>query len=139
MAQSPAAVNVAPRRARASRKSALERREEILVAAVDFFAEHGFAGSTHVLAAGIGVRQALLYRYFESKDALVEAVFARVAGARWTHDLPAILGDRSRPLDDRLRRENVLNSQRRAHVVFLELPIRWNVTRLRIGDGLCHR
>ncbi|WP_158266687.1 TetR/AcrR family transcriptional regulator [Alsobacter soli] len=96
------AVNAAGRRARAPRKSALERREEILLAAIDFFAEHGFSGSTHVLAAAIGVRQALLYRYYESKDALVEAVFGRVAGNRWTHDLPAILGDRSRPLADRL-------------------------------------
>lgn len=89
-------------RVRAVRKSALERREEILVAAIAFFAEHGFAASTHVLAANMGIRQALLYRYYESKDALVEAVFARVAGSRWREDLPAVLGDRSLPLAERL-------------------------------------
>jgi AcrR family transcriptional regulator len=90
------------RRTRAPRKSASERREEILEAAVAFFAEHGFSGSTHVLAAHLGVRQALLYRYFESKDALVEAVFQRVVRSRWTQDFPTILADRSRPLEDRL-------------------------------------
>lgn len=93
---------VAAPRTRAVRKSALERREEILVAAVSFFAEHGFAASTHVLAANMGIRQALLYRYYESKDALVEAVFARVAGSRWREDLPAVLADRSLPLAERL-------------------------------------
>ena len=49
-----------------------------------------------------GIRQALLYRYFESKDALVEAVFQRVAAGRWTQDYPALIADRARPLEDRL-------------------------------------
>ncbi|WP_460449964.1 TetR/AcrR family transcriptional regulator [Alsobacter sp. SYSU BS001988] len=101
-AASPLPGAPAPRRTRAPRKSATERREEILEAALAFFAEHGFSGSTHVLAAHLGVRQALLYRYFESKDALVEAVFQRVVRSRWTQDFPAILADRAQPLEDRL-------------------------------------
>ncbi len=52
----------------------------------------------------IGVRQALLYRYFPSKDALVEAVFQRVSEARWTQDLAPIFADRGVPLEERLAR-----------------------------------
>ncbi|MFZ4531942.1 MAG: TetR/AcrR family transcriptional regulator [Alsobacter sp.] len=82
--------------------SALDRREAILAAACGFFADVGFAGTTRALADSLGVRQALLYRYFPSKDALVEAVFQRVFMQRWTRDFAAVLADRSQPLEDRL-------------------------------------
>ena len=74
-------------RGRAPRLSALKRREDIVSQAAAFFAEAGFAGTTRALAEQLGVRQALLYRYFPSKDALVEAVFQRVTEGRWTQDL----------------------------------------------------
>lgn len=70
--------------------------------AAEFFAQFGFAGSTRALAEQLGVRQALLYRYFPSKDALVEAVFARVFSERWSEDFAATLADRARPLEERL-------------------------------------
>lgn len=72
------------------------------MAAAGFFAEHGFSGTTRALADTIGIRQALLYRYFPSKDALVEAVFARVFGERWGEDFATVLASRERPLEDRL-------------------------------------
>lgn len=98
----PAEAAPKVRRERAERLSATERREQILTGAARFFAESGFSGTTHTLADRLGVRQALLYRYFESKDALVEAVFQRVAAGRWTQDYPALIADRSRSLEDRL-------------------------------------
>jgi AcrR family transcriptional regulator len=90
------------RRGRAERLSATERREQILAEAARFFAESGFSGTTHTLADRLGIRQALIYRYFESKEALVEAVFQRVAAGRWTQDYPTLIADRSRSLEDRL-------------------------------------
>ena len=52
-----------------------ERRGLILKEAAVFFAENGFSASTRDLADRLGVRQALLYKYFESKEALIETVF----------------------------------------------------------------
>ena len=89
-------------RERAPRLSATERREGIVMQAAAFFAEHGFAGTTRALADVIGIRQALLYRYFPSKDALVDAVFHRIFASRWTEDFGPIFADRARPLEERL-------------------------------------
>lgn len=79
------------------------RREQIVAAAVAYFAEVGFGGTTRDLARRIGITQALLYRYFASKADLVEAVFERVflgrLSPRWNKDIR----DRTQPLEDRLR------------------------------------
>ena len=72
----------APIRQRAKRLPAEARKEIILKEASDFFAENGFAASTRDLADRIGVRQALLYKYFPSKEALIESVFSRVIEER---------------------------------------------------------
>lgn len=80
------------------------RREQILCAAVAWFAEVGFAGTTRDLARRAGVTQALLYKYFASKADLTEAVFERVylgrLDPRWIEEIR----DRSMPLHDRLCR-----------------------------------
>jgi AcrR family transcriptional regulator len=91
-----------PARVRAPRRPALQRREEFVTQAAEFFARAGFSGSTRALADELGVRQALLYRYFPSKDALVEAVFSRVFAERWGEDFASILSDREKPLEERL-------------------------------------
>lgn len=53
-----------------------ERRESILNTAAYLFAEKGFdAVSTKELAAEVGCSQALLFRYFPTKDALYETLF----------------------------------------------------------------
>ncbi len=46
----------------------------ILDAAVEFFAEHGFEAQTKELAQRIGVSQGLIFRYFGTKQNLVEQV-----------------------------------------------------------------
>lgn len=76
-----------PARKRAKRLPAEKRRHTILAAAMDLFATHGFDASTRDLAETIGVRQTLIYRHFESKDALIVAVLKTVFG----EDGPSVL------------------------------------------------
>lgn len=78
------------------------RERAVVAAAADFFAEHGFSGSTRALARQLGVTQALLYRYFPSKDALIERVFESVFLERWDPGWTGLLTDRGRPLQDRI-------------------------------------
>lgn len=73
-------------RRRAPRLAGDMRRAQIIDAACRFFAEHGFSGPTRDLAASIGVTQALLYRYFDSKTDLIDAVFAAVFRGAWGVD-----------------------------------------------------
>ncbi|MDI7047032.1 TetR/AcrR family transcriptional regulator, partial [Escherichia coli] len=62
-----------------TRRLAPEVRErQIVLKAVDHFATHGFSGSTRELARQLGVTQPLLYRYFPSKEALIDRVYEEV-------------------------------------------------------------
>ena len=80
---------------RSKSKSARKRlqpfdRERLIVeAAVRFFAENGFEGQTRKLAASLGITQPLLYRYFPSKEALIERVYQEVFIGRWNPDWEA--------------------------------------------------
>lgn len=84
------------------RQSREMRRAQILRESIAFFAEHGFSGSTHELAKKIGVTQPLLFRYFQSKEDLFEAVFETVFADQWQDDWPRLIQDRSLPLRVRL-------------------------------------
>jgi AcrR family transcriptional regulator len=79
-----------------------DREAEILQGAVAFFAETGFEGGTRELAARLGITQPLLYRYFPSKDGLLERVYQEVYLSRWNPQWEARLIDRSQPLEARL-------------------------------------
>jgi AcrR family transcriptional regulator len=81
-----------------------ERESQIVQKAIRYFAAHGFSASTRDLAKEIGITQPLLYRYFPSKEALVERVFDEVYLSRWNPDWEDWLKDRSRPLRERLLR-----------------------------------
>ena len=74
----------------------------ILNEASIFFADVGFSASTRDLADRLGVRQALLYKYFASKEALLEAIFEAVFADLWTMSWASALDDHSLPLADRL-------------------------------------
>ena len=78
------------------------RRRAIVEEAARFFAERGFDGRTRALAERMGVTQALIYRYFPSKESLIEEVFRTVFADNWDPAWAAILADRERPLEDRL-------------------------------------
>ncbi|HMM80392.1 MAG TPA: helix-turn-helix domain-containing protein [Pyrinomonadaceae bacterium] len=52
-----------------------ERRGVILRAAVELFSQHGFKGATtKEIAKASGVSEAMLFRHFENKDALYQAI-----------------------------------------------------------------
>src|SRR3546814_136314 len=79
-----------------------ERRQRMIEEAAAFFAEVGFEGATRALAARLGVTQALIYRYFPSKQDLIDAALAEVFGDRWNPEWEALLADAARPLEERL-------------------------------------
>lgn len=81
-----------------------EREAIIAREAVSFFAEHGFEGQTRELARRLGITQPLLYRYFPSKEALIERVYQEVFVERWNPSWERIIADRSTPLKARLVR-----------------------------------
>jgi AcrR family transcriptional regulator len=77
-----------------------EREQQIVEKAIEHFTRNGFGGSTRELARQIGVTQPLLYRYFESKDALIERVYNEVF--QWRPDWDQQITDRSLSLTERL-------------------------------------
>lgn len=80
-----------------------EEREALIVQeAVRFFAEHGFEGKTRDLAKRIGTTQPLLYRYFPSKESLIDRVYQEVYIRRWNPTWDQLIADRERPLVRRL-------------------------------------
>ena len=89
-------------RQRAKRLPAAERKAVILHEASLFFAKEGFSASTRDLADQLGVRQALLYKYFPSKEALLEAIFEDVLAVFWAMEWAKVLSDESMSLEDRL-------------------------------------
>jgi AcrR family transcriptional regulator len=81
-----------------------EREAIIAREAVSFFAEHGFGGQTRELAKRLRITQPLLYRYFPSKEALIERVYQDVFVGRWKPSWEKIKTDRTVPLKARLIR-----------------------------------
>ena len=79
-----------------------EREAHIVAEAVRFFAEHGFEGKTRDLAKRIGITQPLLYRYFPSKESLIERVYNEVYVQRWNPVWEGLITDRRVPLSERL-------------------------------------
>jgi AcrR family transcriptional regulator len=76
----------------------------ILEGAIAFFAEVGLDGQTRELARRLGITQPLLYRYFPSKDLLLERVFDEVYIKRWKPEWEALIADRSLSIGERFRR-----------------------------------
>lgn len=98
-AQDNVKSGTAPRRKNMRR----EDREKLIVSeAVRFFAECGFEGQTRELAKRMGISHAVIYRHFDSKDALIERVYDQVYVKRWNPDWEPMVLDRSRGLQDRL-------------------------------------
>ncbi len=90
-----------PRPAR--RRLPPDERERLIVAeAVKFFAEVGFEGHTRDLARRLNITQPLLYRYFPSKEALIDRVYQEVYVNRWQPTWEALIEDRAQPLRQRL-------------------------------------
>ncbi len=98
--------------------AAQKRREAILASAVSTFSKHGFRASTvKRLARDAGISEALLYRYFSSKEDLFDAVLKRLLKTVQ----PAMEGDgrETEPTDDRLF---LIHLAHRVHAHFVENP-----------------
>jgi AcrR family transcriptional regulator len=85
-----------------TRMSPAERERRIIEGAISYFAEVGFSGQTRELSKRLGITQPLLYRYFSSKQALVDRVYQTVFQGRWNQAWITLLEDRSVPFRDRL-------------------------------------
>ncbi|HTJ24918.1 MAG TPA: TetR/AcrR family transcriptional regulator [Candidatus Limnocylindria bacterium] len=92
----------APKTPPRKRLSADERERLIARGAVAFFCEVGFGGNTRELAKRLGITQPLLYRYFPSKEALIDRVYQEVYLNRWDPRWEELLDDRSRPARERI-------------------------------------
>ena len=84
------------------RLSGVERRHRIVQEAAAVFAEEGFAATTRELAKRLGVTQALLYKFYPSKQTLIDAVYDTVFRDRWDPRWTALLSDRSIPVGERI-------------------------------------
>lgn len=101
--QVSAAVPLVPRAPRI--RMAPQDRERLIVDhAMRFFAEQGLEGQTRELARRLNITQSLLYRYFPSKDALIERVYEKWFNELWNPDWQDWITDRNMPLEDRLVR-----------------------------------
>ena len=101
---SPSAKKSKPvaRKPSQSRLSPEARERKIVDGAIAYFSEVGFSGQTRELSRQLGVTQPLLYRYFPSKQALIERVFKEVFLGRWDAQWLQRIQDRTQPLHDRL-------------------------------------
>lgn len=79
-----------------------ERELQIVEAASVFFAESGFAGQTRELAKTMGITHSAIFRYFPTKDALIERVYEHVFLDRWNPAWRDLILDRSQSLEQRL-------------------------------------
>ena len=78
MTNASTSTNTAPRRARGEYAKTRERRETILDAALEVFAEGGYrSGSLREVAQRVGISEAGLLHHFPNKVALLEAVLDR--------------------------------------------------------------
>lgn len=79
-----------------------ERKAQFINKAIEFFSREGFDSSTRQLAAKLNVTQPLLYRYFPSKDDLINQVYEAVYMGRWDDNWDKLLRDQSKSLEERL-------------------------------------
>jgi len=79
-----------------------EREQMIVEEAIRFFAEVGFEGQTRELARRLDITQPLIFRYFPTKEDLIERVYQEVYLSRWNPWWEELLEDRSLSLLQRL-------------------------------------
>ncbi len=74
----------------------------LLERAIELFAENGLDASTHQLAEALGVTQPLIYRYFSTKEHLLEEVYTSLLQGHFRNEWSQLIADRSVPLQQRL-------------------------------------
>src|SRR6185503_418939 len=92
MATDKHGASKAPAGRASQRATATDKREAIMTAALELFVERGFFGTAvPEIADKAGVGAGTIYRYFESKEALVNELYRqekRLFAERVMHDFP---------------------------------------------------
>nr|WP_174243247.1 TetR/AcrR family transcriptional regulator [Beijerinckia sp. L45] len=101
--------------AKRSYLSAAVREKAIVEAATAFFAEHGFEGQTRELAKTMGITHSAIFRYFPTKEALIDRVYEHVYLSRWNPTWNDLIVDRSMSLEARLTRFYIEYAERIFH------------------------
>jgi AcrR family transcriptional regulator len=102
-ADATAAVRVAPAKPR-QRMQPEDRERLIIQEAIRYFAEFGLNGGTLELARRMGITQPLLYKYFPTKEAMIERVFEELFPGHWDPRWEDLLDDETIPVAERLKR-----------------------------------
>ncbi|WP_199533725.1 TetR/AcrR family transcriptional regulator [Pluralibacter gergoviae] len=79
-----------------------DREKEIVEEAVRFFAEVGFDGTLRELAVRLGITHQNLFRYFPTKEALIDRVYREVYLSRWQPEWETMLQQPGKSLEARL-------------------------------------
>src|SRR5713226_9202865 len=95
----PRLQSVSPKRRRLAPE---DREREIIEGSIRFFAEVGFDGGLRDLALRLGITHQNLFRYFPTKEALIERVYKEMYLSRWQPEWETVLRDPAKPLEARL-------------------------------------
>jgi AcrR family transcriptional regulator len=109
------------------RLTATEREALILSEAIKFFAEVGFSGDTRELARRAHVSHPLLYKYFSSKESLLERVYEAVYLGRWNLEWEKLIVNREMPVRQRMTL---------FYIAFSSVILEWEWVRLFMFFGL---
>jgi AcrR family transcriptional regulator len=109
------------------RVTAAEREALILSEAIKFFAEVGFSGDTRELARRAHVTHPLLYKYFSSKETLLERVYEAVYIGRWNPEWDKLIVNREMPVRQRMTL---------FYIAFSSVILEWEWVRLFMFFGL---
>lgn len=96
------------------RLDAPARERQIVEGAIAYFAEVGLDGQTRELARRLGITQPLLFRYFPTKQDLIDRIYEEVYLRRWKREWESVIADGSLPPVERFRRFE-LDYQRTIH------------------------
>ncbi|MDQ6657495.1 MAG: TetR/AcrR family transcriptional regulator [Actinomycetota bacterium] len=113
-----------PASVRAARMPADDRRASIVAAAIPLVKVHGNDVTTRQIAEAAGVAEGTLFRVFDDKEAIVQAVVASVVDPAATVDRLEVI-DADRPIDALLPELVVTLQQRLREIIEILMAVRW--------------